>query len=168
MAYPASTVFNPTLVSPFIGVQAITETSTTQKHPLGTIVKAVDQGSAQCGEAEYIYGKGVASTVAGDMCIVDSKGPDTTRTVAGSRGQAGVAMSANVASQYGWYAISGIVPVTAGTIAANAALFSTATPGSVDDAVVTGDKIDGAVSQAAASGGIVYAFLSRPSMNGNG
>ena len=42
--------------------QRIDAISTTKNHPLGTIVRAVDP---TYGEAEFIYLKGVASTVVG-------------------------------------------------------------------------------------------------------
>ncbi|MCC6982635.1 MAG: hypothetical protein IT535_05145 [Bauldia sp.] len=50
-------------------------------------------------------------------------------------------MSAKVASQYGWYQISGKAVVEAGTVADNANVYATATPGQVDDAVVDGDMV---------------------------
>jgi hypothetical protein len=55
-------------------------------------------------------------------------------------------MSANVASQYGWYQISGaaVVNVAAG-FAAAADVYATATAGTLDDAVVAGDLIAGLV-----------------------
>jgi len=160
MAYSIST--------PIIGYQAIASTSTVQNHPLGTIVRAVDP---VYGEGEFVYLKGAASTAVGDMVIFDQKLATTTRTVAGSRGAAGVAMSANVANQFGWYQISGSAVTNCGTVAANTALYSTATPGTVDDAVVTGDKIDGAVAKTAngtPAAGQLVAQLARPSMNANG
>lgn len=157
MAYQIST--------PLAGFQPIAVTSTTQNHALGTIVTAIDP---TYGEGEFIYLTGVASTAVGDVVVIDQG--TTVRAVAGSRGPAGVAMSANVASQYGWYQISGRAVVnTAGSVADNALVYATATAGSVDDAVVTGDKVDGAVFRAAGSGATtVVAVIDRPAMNGDG
>ena len=45
-----------------LGVQSIADTSTVQNHALGTIVRAVDE---TYGEGEFVYLKGVASTVVG-------------------------------------------------------------------------------------------------------
>lgn len=147
-----------------IGTQPIGVTSTTQLQPLGQIVRAVDP---TYGEGEFVYLTGVANTAVGDVVVIDQG--TTTRAVAGSRGPVGVAMSANVASQYGWYQISGRAVVNvAAAVADNALVFATATAGSVDDAVVTGDQIDGAVFRAAASSGTTVAVIDRPAMNGNG
>ena len=155
-----------TINSHLVGHQPLTATSTTQAHALGTVVKAVD---STYGEGEFVYLKGVASTAAGNVVVFDQKGATTTRSVAGSRGSVGVAMSANVASQFGWYQISGSAVVTCGTVSAAKGLYVTATPGSVDDAIVLGDLIVGAVSITAngtpATGQLV-AQLSRPSIGG--
>ena len=162
MSYP-SVSFQP--IPQFLGIQPIATTSTTQQHALGTIVTAAD---STYGVAEFIYAKGVASTAAGDVVTIDTKGTATTRGVAGGRGVVGVAMSANVASQYGWYAISGAVPVKSGTVAAGAPAYLTSTAGQIDDAVVSGDKVDGLLTAAADSGGFATCQLSRPAANGNG
>lgn len=91
----------------FIGFQAIGATDTTQNHPLGTVVRAKDP---TYGWGEFIYLKGVASTVAGDVVTYDASFA-TTRAAAGTNLPRPVAfaMSANVASQYGWYQIGGLV-----------------------------------------------------------
>lgn len=164
MAYPTTINFLP---SGLIAAQQINDTKTTQQHPLGTIIKAVD---ATLGEAEFIYLKGVASTAAGDAVIYDPKAATTTRAVhsTAARGLIAIAMAANVASQYGWYCISGCVPVKAGTVAAGAKVYLTSTAAQIDDAVVATDGVDGAVTQAADSGGFAYCLLQRPSATGNG
>lgn len=150
------------------GQQQITDTSTTQKHPIGTTAQA---NHATYGVATFIYLKGVASTAAYDVVVFDLKANTTTRAVAGSRGPAAVAMSANVASQYGWYMIEGSAIVTCGTAAADKPLYATATAGSVDDAVVSGDMILGMVSKTAngtPAAGQLVAQISRPCMSGLG
>lgn len=156
------------LTSAYIGAQDIATTSTTQAHPIGTRVHAYD---STYGEGEFIYLKGVASTVVGDAVIYDTKANTTTRAVAGSRGPVAVAMSANVASQYGWYQITGSAVVKAGTVLADGACYVTATAGTLDDAVVVGDKIDGMrfkTADGTPSAGFAVAQLARPSLNGNG
>ena len=80
-------------------------------------------------------------------------------------------MSANVANQFGWYQISGAAVIKAGTVAANGSVYATATAGTVDDAVVSGDKVDGArfkTADGTPSAGFAYCQLARPSLNGNG
>ena len=150
------------------GQQQITDTSTTQNHPIGTTVQAKH---ATYGVATFIYLKGVAATSAYNVVIFDQYANTTTRAVAGSRGPAAVAMSANVASQYGWYMIEGSAIVTCGTVSANAPLYATANPGSVDDAVVSGDMILGMVSKTAngtPAAGQFVAQIARPCMSGLG
>lgn len=164
MAYPTGVNFR--MSSPFLGAQPLHETSTTQKHPLGMVVKGSD---VTYGEGEFIYLKGVASTAQGDLCCYDSKAGTTVRAISGgsgANGPAGVAMSANVASQYGWYQISGATPVKAGTVNANAACYLTATAGQIDDAVVAGDKIEGMATRSTASGGYATVQLDHPSITG--
>src|SRR3954463_7434432 len=104
MAYPTVN-FRATDMA--LGLQGISETSTTQKHPLGMLVRATD---FTYGEGEFIYLVGAASTAAGDLVCYNSKTGATTRTAhgaSGSNGPCAVAMSDNVASQYGWYQVSG-------------------------------------------------------------
>ena len=88
------------------GCQPIANTDTTQKHPLGTIVRATDP---TYGEGEFIYLLGVASTTVGSIVTYDPSTYLTTLSAVGGNipRAVAVAMSANVASQYGWYQISG-------------------------------------------------------------
>lgn len=145
------------------------DTSTTQNAPLGTIRRGQD---ATLGEGEFVYLRGVVGTVAGDAVIYDQRLGTTTRAVAGSRGPMAIALSANVANQYGWYQVSGsAVARTAAAAVANAPVYVTATAGQVDDAVVATDKVDGARYKSASdvpSAGFAVLQLSRPSLNGNG
>lgn len=151
--------------TPLVGAQPIAVTSTTQLHPLGTTVRAVDP---TYGEGEFVYLTGVASTAVGDLVVIDQG--TTARTGTSSRGPVGIAMSANVASQYGWYQISGQAVVNvAGAVADNALVYATATAGSADDAVVSGAQVDGAVFRTSAAGaGTAVAVIDRPAMNGQG
>jgi hypothetical protein len=156
------------LVSTLLGTPSITDTSTTQALPLGTLVRAVDD---TYGEGGFVYLKGVASTAVGSVVIFDQKAGTTTLATAGSRGPVAVAMSANVASQYGWYQVQGSAVVKASTVAANGNVYATAAAATVDDATVAGDKVDGARFKSAdgtPSAGFAVAQLAFPSMNGNG
>jgi hypothetical protein len=158
-----------TPVSPQLaGIQAIANTDTVQNHALGFQVLATDP---TYGTGEFVYLKGVASTAVGSVVIYDQYAGTTTLTVAGSRGPVAVAMSANVANQYGWYQVTGAAVTKCGTVAANTPQYVTATAGSTDDAVVAGDKIDSFVSKTAngtPSAGLLIAQIARPSLNGNG
>ena len=93
-------------VSTLAGAQPIANTETTQKHVLGTIVRANDP---TYGEGEFIYLLGVASTVVGSIVTFDASTYQTVLSAVGGNipRPIAVAMSANVASQYGWYQISG-------------------------------------------------------------
>lgn len=155
-------------VNAALGIQPIADVSTTQQHPLGTVIRAVDE---TYGEGEFVYLKGVASTAVGSVVIFDQKAATTTLTVAGSRGPVAVAMSANVADRYGWYQVSGSAVAKTGTVVADASPYVTATAGSLDDAIVSGDKIDGARFKSAngtPSAGLAVLQIARPSLNGNG
>lgn len=130
-----------TIQDPVLGVQPIAVTDTVQRHALGYMAKAVDP---IYGLGEFIYLKGIASTVVGSMVDYDTYlgttalSPATTGT-----GSVAVAMSANVANQYGWYQIEGAAVVKApNAMVVGADVFSlAATPGSVDDAAVAGEQI---------------------------
>ena len=93
-------------VTNLAGAQPIANTSTEQKHVLGTIVRAWDP---TYGEGEFIYLLGVASTAVGSIVTFDASTYQTVLCAVGGNipRPIAVAMSANVASQYGWYQISG-------------------------------------------------------------
>jgi hypothetical protein len=160
MAYPTGVAFKPT--SQTMGLQPIHETSTVQNHVLGTIARAFD---TNYGVGEFIYLAGVASTAQGDVCCYNSKTGATVRSViggTGASGPCGVAMSANVASQYGWYQISGSTPVKSSTVLAHGECYMTATAGQIDDAVSADAKVVGMTFRAADSAGYAVAQLARP------
>lgn len=121
-----------------IGHPRIVDTDTVQKLPLGTRVKAID---STYGEGEFIYLKGVASTVVGSCVLINEDDMSTTLLVPNDIGKVGFAMAINVASQYGWYQIAGKAIAKTVTVADNANVYSTATPGVLDDTVVAGDRI---------------------------
>lgn len=152
-----------------VGLQPLDATSTTQAHPIGTVAKGYD---ATYGVGEFVYLKGLASTAVGEVVIFDTYANTTKRGVAGDRGPAAVAMSANAANQYGWYQISGAALVkAAAAFAAGGNVYWTATPGTVDDATVVGDKIDGMRGKTALDtpvAGFAVCQLAYPSANGNG
>jgi hypothetical protein len=149
--------------SAVVGLQAIADTSTTQNHALGRIEKAVDD---TYGAGEFIYLKGVASTAIGSWVTYNLDDGSTALLVANAIGPVAVAMSANVASQYGWYQISGkAVGLCLASYADNGLVWGTATPGSVDDAVVDGDMVHlakGASAIGTPSGSFAEFEISRP------
>ncbi len=90
----------------FIIEQAFNVTSTTKKHDLGTIVRAYDTASGY-GAGEFIYLEGVANTALYDWVTYRLDNGQAARMAGSAVGPVAVAMSANVASQFGWYQISG-------------------------------------------------------------
>lgn len=146
-----------------LGLQPIAVTDTVQNHKLGTIVRAEDP---TYGAGEFIYLKGVASTAIGSWVTYNLDDGTTALLAANAIGPVGVAMSANVASQYGWYQISGKAVGKALTAYAdNGLVWATATAGSVDDAVVDGDMVHlakGASAVDTPSTGLAEFEISRP------
>jgi hypothetical protein len=157
------------IIGPVTFDQAIDETSTTQMAPLGMIVLAEDQAATGYGVGEFIYLAGVASTAVGSwVTIADNQ--TTALAVANGIGQVAVAMSANVASSWGWYQISGQAAgkVLVGFAATGSDAFLTGTAGSLDDADVAGDFVLGGVPLSAIgtpSGGLAEFQLNRPSVS---
>ncbi len=121
--------------------QSIADTSTTKKHALGTRVRAKDP---TYGVGEFIYLSGVASTAVGSVVLFNSDDWSTSLATANDVGPLAVAMSACVASNYGWYQIygKGAAKVLAGFVD-NADCYLTSTAGSVDDTDVAGDYVRG-------------------------
>lgn len=138
------------ITSHAIGVQRIADTSTTKNHPLGMIVTAKDD---TYGVGEFIYLKGIGSTAVGSIVNYDDSFLTAldSSAVTGPPRPIAVAMSANVASQYGWYQISGM------SVAKKAASVSFADGAGLGAgsglavAVATGTVIQGAVVAAVAS-----------------
>lgn len=141
--------------------QAIDSNSTTQNYTIGKRIRCRDVGSTAYGEADFVYLKGVASTAKGDLVVFEGNGT-TIRAAARAEGPCAVAMSACVASEYGWYQLTGLAVITSGTVSDNAQLYLTATAGSVDDAHVAGDGILGARSDSASDTGLVKATINHP------
>ncbi len=146
-----------------LGMPPITQTSASAKIPLGTIATAVDD---TYGVGEFIYLRGVASTVIGSWVTYNADDYSTTRLAANAVGQVAIAMSANVANQFGWYQIAGkaVGKASAGYVD-NALVYATLTAGSVDDAVVVGDRVklaNGASAVGTPSTGLAEFEIARP------
>ena len=126
-----------------IGGQAIADVSTTQQHPLGYRVKALDP---VYGEGEFVYVKGVASGATNLLCTFNAYSGVTALTSARAKGNVGVMMSTlDASTKFGWVQVRGAAVIsTAGAVVAGATVYATATAGKVDDAVVAGDIVYGA------------------------
>jgi hypothetical protein len=160
--------YNPT--ESFVVAQKIEATSTTKKHDLGTLVRAVDP---TYGVGEFIYLLGVASTIVGSAV---SYSPSTYQTALAPVGDSvprpiAFAMSANVAGQFGWYQIGGTATAAkAATICCVVgAAVAVATIGLVRKTLSLKEVV-GAVVAATASAktGVITVLLSvqRPTMQG--
>lgn len=129
------------------GMQPIENTETTQKHPLGTLVRGVDP---TYGEGEFIYLLGVGSTVVGMVVKYNATTYQTALlTVTNGKNKGvpvAVAMSANVASQYGWYQINGnaVVKKTTVAVTPQVPIFISATDGRIKVLASAGQQILGA------------------------
>jgi hypothetical protein len=150
----------------FLIAQKITDTSDVQTMPLGTIIRGVHP---TYGAGEFIYLAGAASTAVGTWVTYNADDWSTTRLAANAIGPVAVAMSASVANNWGWYQISGkaVGAVLTGFVD-NANVYATATAGSVDDAIVAGDRVKGAVGASAIgtpSAGLAEFEIARPLMD---
>lgn len=154
------------VITPIIGLQPITEVSTTAQHPVGLVIQAKD---ATLGSGEFIYLKGVASTVVGSIVNYDDGFQtelDTSATAGPSRPLA-IAMSACVASRWGWYQISGLAvaaKASATTFADGVGLGATS---GLAVAIATGTVIQGAIvrtvtTTSGAAAGFVALAINRP------
>lgn len=152
-------------IESYVVEQAIATNSTTQIHELGTIIRAVDP---TYGVGEFIYLQGIGSTAVGSIVEYSTSFVTGLSTVALSTPHPlAVAMSACVASEFGWYQIGGesIMKKTATVcFVANAAIGAAS---GLAIAVVTGLVINGACCAVVASAktGVVTVrvMLNRPS-----
>jgi len=163
-------------IESFAVPQAINENSTKKLNPLGTIIRARDVGSTDLGTGEFIYLPGVASNAVGFAnnfiraswvtALVD------TGTAATILGPVAIAMSASVASEWGWYQIGGIAYIkTLASVAINKPLFPSATAGSLEDSSLSGSApesiLQGCVTvEAIDSDGYTYTYINRPVIAG--
>lgn len=156
------------------GAQPIASNETTQKHKIGTIVRAI---SPTYGDGEFIYLKGVENTVVGSMVIyksdtgVTALSPDTAKSGA----PVAVAMSACVASEFGWYQFGGsaVIKKTAVNVDPAVALrvFQSATTGRVMQTSATSKQILGATFSTTvtvtSTTSTAVVTLNRPHVQGN-
>jgi len=126
---------------PIASFAAVNADSEAPNHPIGTIVRAKDPSY---GEGEFIYLKGVASTVVGSWVTYNLDDGTTALLAANAIGPVAIAMSANIAATtYGWYQISGKAYGKCLTLMSdNDQVWITATAGSVDGASVAGDGVN--------------------------
>ena len=161
-------------VSNLAGAQPIDTTSTVQKHQLGTVVRGWDP---TYGEGEFIYLLGVASTVTGLWVTYNTTTYQTTlgANTANLSCPVAFAMSANVAAQYGWYQIAGLVPAKKTAVKADPAvnaqrIYISATTGRVMQTSAAGKCILGAaranLTTVTSTTSTVVLLINRPAAQG--
>ena len=123
-------------------IPTLTQIDSSAKFKVGQRYTSDDKGDI------YKYLQGIASIVAGDWVsyiVISTTGSTTARLVANAKGGVAIALAAIVAGKFGWFQVAGMVlvanAISAGDAAALAPLYSTATPGLVDDVFVDGDMI---------------------------
>lgn len=154
-----------------IGAQGIAETSTTQNHVLGKIVRAVHD---TYGEGEFIYLLGVASTVEGSLVKYNATTYQTVlaTNTANQAVPVAVSMSANVASQYGWYQIEGnaVIKKTTVAVTPQVKLYLSTTAGRVKVLASAGLEILGArtanLTTVVTTTSTVVVTINRPHLQG--
>lgn len=132
------------------GWQPIATNSTVQNHRLGRIVTAEDP---VYGGGEFIYLKGVGSTIVGSIVNYDDSFQTALNTsaVTGPPRPLAVAMSVCVASEYGWYQISGLALCAKATSTSFADGAGLGAASGLAVAAATGTVIQGAITYAVAS-----------------
>lgn len=150
-----------TITDQIVGSQPIAETSTVAQHALGLEVNASDPTN---GSGKFIYLKGVGSTAIGSWVLYLPDDWTTTLLDENDIGSVAVAMSANVADQYGWYQIVGKASALAlADFADDGRVYATSTDGSVDDTVVDGDLVHNALGASTIVGaGLADFEINRP------
>jgi hypothetical protein len=139
----AFVIINPQLGCPPIASALAASNAAGRSSPwkLGDVVKAVDP---DYGVGEFIYLQGAANTVRGSAVLYNPDDWTTSLLAANDIGSVAIAMAASVANLFGWYQIKGKGVVKAGTVADNGNVYSTASAGTLDDAVVAGDRVKNA------------------------
>lgn len=151
------------IASPGAGWQPIATTETTQRHKLGTIVRADDP---TYGGGEFIYLKGIGSTIVGSGVVYNDSFTTALASITlNVPTPVAIAMSANVANQYGWYQIAGRAVVAKGTsVAFNKGVAIGITSG-LAVAAASGLVLDGAAVAASvvSAATTVTVMINRPS-----
>lgn len=139
-------------IDPAIG--ASSDVHTVQQNAIGMVARATD-GS------EWVYLKGVASTVAGSWVTFDEAGV-TALLATNAKGPVAVAGAANVANTFGWYcrrAPAGVSARIAANTADNSLLGRETADGDAGDGRAAGDEIYNAICRGAVGGAAALATV---------
>ena len=128
-------------VSGVIGTN-FTDTSSTSQFTTGTVVNLSDGG-----QAVYVQALSEISTYAAVAVYDTQKAQMMTTTLAATCKRIGFAQTSIASGYYGWVQLGGKVMVNlAANSAPNVPLYTTATAGVLDDAVVSGGAVFGLVA----------------------
>lgn len=153
----------------------IGDVTSEQVHPLGKIVRGsytgYASGSDAYGAGEFIYLKGVASTIATNLVAYDPLNGTTTLVTAAAHGTdkpsypVAVAMAATTAGTYGWYQIAGagLVRCT-GSWNPATPVYVAAASGALVPTTATGDAVLGITPLASSSTTSIKVLMNRPHM----
>lgn len=151
------------------GVPQIGSVGDSAAVPLGTIVRAFD---ATYGEGEFVYLKGVASTVPGSPVTWDGTTYQTALSAATANQARPVAFAtaATVASTFGWYQIAGTAHAVKAAVSVNPKVALYIGSASVTPAAASGKQVVGARTANASTLGSAASFVSvvcnRPFLQG--
>lgn len=130
-----------------VGTQ-LTEVSTTSGNVLGNVAETPDG-------KRYIYAKASSACAQYDVVAIDESflAVPITKTLADAGNRVGVAGVAFAANEFGWFQIRGICTINVlASCAADVALYTSATAGSLDDTTTSQTKINGIVLTTARGG----------------
>jgi hypothetical protein len=145
----------------------LTDIDTVARNTVLTTVEGYDDFG---GYAEFIYLKGVASTIAGSVVTFDHLGA-TTLIVVNASGPVAVALAATVASTWGWYAVVGtvladVVANSAAAVAGGKNPGRETTDGKVGDGRAAGDEINNFFQRVATTtAALAYCQIGHPYVN---
>lgn len=132
----------PTFITTPIAVPALTDVTATPPLATGTRVSTSDGG-----EAVYVRALSEISTFAAVAIYADNTAQMLTTTLSANSKKIGFAQTSIASGYYGWVQTSGTVKVNlAANCDDNVPLYTTATSGVLDDAVVSGGLVLGVTS----------------------
>ena len=136
----------PTIINGF-AYPSLTDTQTSASVKVGTTVN-LDDG----GQAVYVQAASTVSTYAAVSVLVNNTVVPLTTTNSANSKAVGFAQTSIASASYGWVQIGGKPRVSVATACQpNVPLYTTATPGVLDDAVVSGGLVAGLVATTSAA-----------------
>jgi hypothetical protein len=157
--------------TPILGATPITTRDAAENpaNPVGTIVQAHD---ATYKSGEFIYLKGINSTIVGSVVTYHLSTFTTAlaTSVVGVSNPVAIAMSACVTGEFGWYQISGLALAGKANTLSLAVTLPLAAASGLMIAAATTNRLSGCVTAAVASASTlvitVPVMLSRPTTGG--